>query len=61
MDGVLWQTEVQPELFTGFGPSAYFHDQPKLDTLDVTMERREVRRRLCSISPQTLRQVGPKP
>ena len=45
MDGVLWQTEVRPELFTGFGPSAYFLDQPKLETLDVTMEEREVRRR----------------
>ena len=51
MDGVLWQTEGRPELFTGFGPSAYFHGQPKLDTLDVTMEQREVRRRLRALCP----------
>ncbi len=51
MDGVLWQTEVRPELFTGFGLFAYFLDQPKLETLDVTMEQREARRRLRALCP----------
>ena len=51
MEGMLWQTTASAEPFTEFGPSAYFHDQPKLETLDVTMEQREVRRRLRALCP----------
>ena len=29
MEGMLWQTTASAEPFTEFGPSAYFHDQPK--------------------------------
>jgi len=32
MDGVLWQTGSPPELFTGFGRSAYFSGQSALET-----------------------------
>ena len=51
MEGMLWQTTASAEPFTEFGPSAYFHDQPKLETLDVTMEQRAVRRRLRALCP----------
>ena len=51
MDGVLWQTRSSPQFFTEFGPSAYFSGQPPLEKLDVTMERREVRRRLRALCP----------
>ena len=54
MDGVLWQTRSSPQLFTEFGPSAYFSGQPPLETLDVTLEQREVRQQIraqCPASP----------
>jgi len=51
MDGVLWQTGSPPELFTGFGPSAYFSGQSALETLEVALEHREVRRRLRAVCP----------
>ncbi len=51
MDGVLWQTGSPPELFTGFGPSAYFSSQSALETLEVALEHREVRRRLRAVCP----------
>ena len=55
MEGMLRQTHASAEPFTEFGPSAYVHDQPTLETLDVTMEQREVRRRLralrCRLQP----------
>ena len=41
MEGMLWQTTASAELFTEFGPSAYVHDQPKLEPLDVTREQRK--------------------
>lgn len=51
MDGVLWQTGSPAGLFAGFGPSAYFNSQPALETLDVVMGHREVRRRLRAVCP----------
>lgn len=51
MDGVLWQTGSPPELFTGFGPSVYFSGPSALETLEVALEHREVRRRLRAVCP----------
>ena len=53
MEGMLWQTTAAGEPFTAFGPSAYLLDQPNLEMLDVTMEQREVRRRLRALCPSS--------
>jgi len=51
MDGVLWQTGSPAEVFAGFGASTYFNGQAALETLEVALEHREVRRRLRAVCP----------
>ena len=53
MDGVLWQTGSPAEVFAGFGASAYFNGQPALETLEVAIGHREVRRRLRALCPSS--------